>query len=167
MISEFMKQAAERDYSRHWQTPGTYPAIMQAPKGPARSNGRISPAENYLRCIENRSPEWMPLYQWDANIIWPDAIEEHPVPEADGPDWWGTEWVNAGGSMSVKPGTRVLSDFACWKEELQWPDLSCVDFAADGRSCRGIWTPSAYIYTKAPRAFLSGSTSCCPLRRRW
>ena len=154
MASEFMKQAAERDYSRSWQTPGTYPAILQAPKAPARTNGEISTAENYLRCIKNESPLWMPLYQWDASIIWPDAIEEHPVPEADGYDWWGTEWVTAGGSMSVRPGTRVISDFACWKEELEWPDLSVVDFETDGRKIAATLDPERiHIYESTEGLF--------------
>ncbi len=154
MISKFMEQAATRDYSRSWQFPNTYPAMLQAPKAPTRTNGEISTKDNYIRCIKNEGPLWMPLYQWDANIVWPDAIEEHPVPEMDGYDWWGTEWKDAGGSMSVKPGTRVISDFAEWKNELIWPDLSLVDFKTDGEKLQASLDPNrVHIYESTEGLF--------------
>lgn len=132
-IGRFMKRAAERDYSKFWQSEGSFPWIAQMARPP------ISPRvcgvrENYIRCVKGEKPYWMPAYFYECNIIWPDAMEEHPVPEVDGYDWWGVYWtmVETAGGMITKPGTRTISDFARWKEELEWPDLSVVDFKADG-----------------------------------
>ncbi|WP_296558671.1 hypothetical protein [uncultured Acetobacterium sp.] len=35
--------------------------------------------------------------------------------------------------MITKPDTRAILDFSCWKEDLNWPDLSLVDFKTDGQ----------------------------------
>ena len=60
----------------------------------------------------------MPVYMIKSNIVWLDAMEEHPVPEVDGYDWWGVNWgmVESVGGMITKPGTRTISDFPNWKE---------------------------------------------------
>ncbi len=132
-IGKFMQTAANRDYSKSWQGVGTFPWLAQQPKPPI--TGRpISVRENYLRCVKGEKPYWMPAYWTESNTIWPDAMEEHPVPEVDGYDWWGVDWfmVETAGGMITKPGTRVISDFANWKNEVEWPDLSLVDFKADG-----------------------------------
>ena len=141
-MGKFMQQAANRDYSKYWQDPKTFPAIFQVKKPPI--TGRpISVLDNYLRCVKGEHPLWMPVYGWESDIIWPDTIEEHPVPEKNGYDWWGTEWQEGGeiGGMCVSSGTRVISDFCAWKEELEWPDLSLVDFAADGRKLSANFDP--------------------------
>ncbi|SFB32760.1 Uroporphyrinogen decarboxylase (URO-D) [Acetitomaculum ruminis DSM 5522] len=132
-MGKFMETAAHRDYSKWWQKEGTWPAMFQMAKPPI--TGRpYSVKENYIRCVKGEEPYWMPAYFTESNIIWPDAMEEHPVPEEDGYDWWGVNWqmVDSVGGMITKPGTRTISDFANWKEELEWPDLSLVDFKADG-----------------------------------
>ena len=132
-MGKFMEQAAHRDYSISWQDPATFPAIFQVKKEPI--TGRpISVKENYIRCLKGEKPMWMPVYAFESDTIWPDAIEEHPVPEHNGYDWWGAEWQDGGdiGGMCVRNGTRVLSEFRKWKEELEWPELDRVDFAADG-----------------------------------
>ena len=144
----FMKQAAERDYSKSWQAPGTFPWMFQQPKEPI--TGRpYSVRENYIRCVKGEKPYWMPAYSYESNIVWPDAIEEHPVPEVDGYDWWGVYWtmVESAGGMITKPGTRTISDFANWKEELEWPDVSLVDFEADGKKIQKLLDPDRpHIY---------------------
>ena len=133
-IGRFMQQASTRDYSRWWAQPGTFPWMFQQAKPPLEPR-IIGVRENYERCVRGREPYWMPAYGFESNIIWPDTIEEHPVPEVDGYDWWGVNWVMAevAGGMITKPGTRTFSEFARWKEELEWPDISQVDFEADGK----------------------------------
>lgn len=91
----------------------------------------------------------MPAYMTESNTVWPDAMEEHPVPEVDGYDWWGVYWtmVKDVGGMITKPGTRTISDFANWKEELEWPDLSVVDFKTDGEKLQKMMDPDrVHIY---------------------
>lgn len=148
MAGKFMQQAANRDYSKWWQGDGTWPQMFQQPKPPI--TGRpYSVLENYKRCVLGEQPYWMPLYMAETNTVWPDAMEEHPVPEVNGFDWWGVNWVmeEGIGGMITKPGTRTISEFANWKEELEWPDLSVVDFAADGKKISSAYDPDrAHIY---------------------
>lgn len=143
-----MRQASTRDYSQWWQGKGTFPWMMQLPKPPMEKRV-ISVRDNYIRCVKGEKPYWMPAYFMESHIIWPDAIEEHPVPEVDGYDWWGVYWVNAevAGGMITKPGTRTFSEFSKWKEELEWPDISQVDFEADGKKIAANLDPDrAHIY---------------------
>ena len=164
MAGKFMQQAANRDYSKWWQKEGTWPWIFQQPKPPI--TGRPYPVyENYNRVMRGEQPYWMPAYMDEINIIWPDAMEEHPVPEINGPDWWGVEWfmetrING---MMVKPDTRTISDFANWKEELEWPDLSVVDFETDGKKIAASLDPDEPMFTSVLKVCSSVSTSSSPL----
>lgn len=141
-IGKFMQQAATRDYSKSWQLEGTFPWMFQQAMPPIEGRP-YSIRENYIRCVKGEQPYWMPSYMTERNIVWPDAIEEHPVPEVNGYDWWGVDWfmVESAGGMITKPGTRVISDFANWKEEVEWPDLSLVDFKADGEKLQKLMDP--------------------------
>ena len=148
MVSKFMQTAANRDYSKHWQAEGSFPWIFQQPKPPIEKRP-ISVRENYIRCVTGEEPYWMPAYFYESNTVWPDAMEEHPVPEVDGYDWWGVDWFMVEGinGMITRPGTRTISDFAKWKEELAWPDLSVVDFKADGEKLQKALDPDRpHIY---------------------
>lgn len=147
-MGKFMEIAANRDYSKHWQLEGTFPWMMQQKKEPMEKRV-ISVKDNYIRCVKGEKPFWMPVYFHESNIIWPDAMEEHPVPELDGYDWWGVYWqmVESAGGMITKPGTRTISDFSKWQDEVEWPDLTRVDFAADGQKIKKNLDPErAHIY---------------------
>ncbi len=151
----FIDQAANRDYSKHWTVPGTYPAMMQAqqPEIPKRV---CSVVDNYIRCVKGNKPFWMPCAEYEINTVWPDAVEEHPVPEVDGYDWFGVEWVMVEqvGGMMPRPGTRTLSEFANWKEELEMPDLDRVDFETDGKKIASTLDPErAHIFECCEGAF--------------
>ena len=130
------------------QRPGTYPWLAQQKKDPILGRP-ISVRENYIRVATGQKPVWMPAYGFESNTCWPDVIEEHPVPEEDGKDWWGVEWIMQEdiGGMMVKPFTRTLSEFSKWKEELKWPDLDSVDFASDGEKISSRFDPDRpHIY---------------------
>ncbi len=147
-VGQFMKRAAERDYSKPWAAQGTFPWIFQQPKPPIEGRPH-SVCENYIRCVKGEQPWWMPAYSVESNIIWPDTMEEHPVPEFDGFDWWGVDWVmvEAAGGMITRPGSWIITDFARWKEQVEWPDLSVVDFAADGKKIQAALDPDRpHIY---------------------
>ena len=76
-MGRFMQRAANRDYSKEWQAPGSLPWLMQRPKEPIEKRV-ISARDNYIRCVKGNKPYWMPAYFYESDI-WPDAIEEHPV----------------------------------------------------------------------------------------
>ena len=148
MAGKFMERAANRDYSKRWALENSYPWNAQMGRPPILGRP-YSVRENYIRCVTGNKPYWMPAYGMETDTIWPDAIEEHPVPEVDGYDWFGVDWVwvEVAGGMMPRPGTRTISDFANWKEEIQWPDLSVVDFETDGRKISSWLDPDkAHIF---------------------
>ncbi|MCF0121105.1 MAG: methyltransferase, partial [Oscillospiraceae bacterium] len=122
--------------------PGSFSWMCQQPIQPI--TGRpVTAKENLKRVYDGEVPYWMPVWMNDFQCIWPDVILEHPLYEADGKDWFGAEWVwveQVGGSM-VKPGTRLLSEFLKWREEMKFPDLSKVDFAGDSAYQKEIYDP--------------------------
>ncbi len=150
-----MQRAASRDYSRHWSIEGTFPWFIQQSK-PEIQNREISVRENYLRCVKGEKPYWMPAYFYESDTVWPDAIEEHPVPEVDGFDWWGVDWlmVDDINGMITKPGTRTISEFSKWKDELQWPEILRVDFESDGKKMQRNLDPDRpHIYESVEGIF--------------
>jgi len=120
------------NYPPSRQPVGSFPYRMQqAP----RSLGQrpITAKENQRRLYTGQKPMWMPVWLVDSQYCWPDVVEEHPMYELDGVDWWGTEWVrdDAIGGMMVKPGTRVITDFEKWREQVKFPDLDKVNWEED------------------------------------
>jgi hypothetical protein len=138
---------AEKEYV--WkQNPGTFPWFLQQAKEPLPKR-EISYAENYRRTVVGETPMWMPVSGMETDTCWPDVIEEHPVPEVDGFDYWGVEWqmVDMVGGMITKPGTRVIKDFSTWREDVKWPDLEALDWAYDGEKISSRFDPErAHIF---------------------
>ena len=56
---KFMQTAANRDYAKSWQAPGSFPWILQQPKDPIKGRP-YSVRENYIRCVKGEKPYWMP-----------------------------------------------------------------------------------------------------------
>ncbi|NLW71119.1 MAG: methyltransferase [Eubacteriaceae bacterium] len=142
---------AEKEYV--WkQKPGTFPFMLQMPKPPLEGYRPIPTAENYARAVTGNKPKWMPISGMDTNTIWPDVIEEHPVPEVDGFDYWGVDWVmvESIGGMITRPGTRTFSAIENWKEEVVWPDTEYfdkIDWAYDGEKIASRMDPErAHVY---------------------
>lgn len=104
------------------------------PPFPTRKfNTPITPKENVLRIYRGEKPLWLPTIQNDINFIQPDVMADAHARNYGGTDWFGIEWEyeEQSAAAMVKPGTRRLSDLENWEEELIWPDLSAVDWAAD------------------------------------
>jgi len=138
---------AQKEYV--WkQLPGTFPWMFQQSKEPI--TGRpMSVRDNYVNVATGKKPMWLPAYSFESNICWPDVVEEHPVPETDGFDYWGVEWqmVDVAGGMITRPGTRVIKDFSTWREDVKWPDLDSIDWAYDGEKISSRFDPDrAHIY---------------------
>lgn len=93
----------------------------------------ITPKENFARMMRNEKPMWIPSYYVDFNFIQPLIMDDARARWQGGKDWFGIEWqyeplTNAG---MVKPGTRRLSDITKWEEELEFQDLSLIDWESD------------------------------------
>ncbi|MBR3276521.1 MAG: methyltransferase [Eubacterium sp.] len=148
MAGQYMQRAATRDYTKWWQKERTFPWFCQQVKPPLGDRpGNV--VDNYLRCVYGKQPFWMPAYGWEYNTVWPDAMEECAVPEVEGYDWWGVLWTNSSANtgMITKPGTRAIKDFENWKEEVEVPDLSVVDFETDGKKIQTVQDPDrVHIY---------------------
>ena len=116
---------------------GVYPAVpgpYGMPSFPARRfNTPITAKENFQRIKEGKKPLWMLNMPTDFNVIQPEIMPDAYARNHGGIDWFGIEWqyepLTAAGM--VKPGTRRLSDITKWEEELVWPDLNAIDWAAD------------------------------------
>lgn len=116
---------------------GTFPAVpgpYGMPTFPTRKfNTPITPMENFERIKQGKKPLWLPNLPTDFNVIQPEIMPDAYARNHGGIDWFGIDWqyepLTAAGM--VRPGTRRLSDITNWEEELVWPDLSAIDWAAD------------------------------------
>jgi hypothetical protein len=112
---------------------GSMPWLLQQPPPPLVGDRPATAKENLRRVFAGEKPFWMPVWNVDCQNVYPDVVWEHPPYDEDGLDWFGTDWVMvevAGGQMP-RTGTRVISDFRKWKEEVKFPDLSKADWAGD------------------------------------
>ena len=98
-----------------------------------RYNYPITPKENMIRMLEGKKPLWVPNQTLDNNAIQPLVMPDARARNFGGIDWFGIEWEYEPLSKAamVKPGTRRLSDITKWREELDWPDLSAIDWQKD------------------------------------
>lgn len=98
-----------------------------------RYNYPITPKENMIRMLEGKKPLWVPNQTLDNNAIQPLVMPDARARNFGGIDWFGIEWEYEPLSKAamVKPGTRRLSDITRWREELDWPDLSAIDWQKD------------------------------------
>ena len=98
-----------------------------------RYNYPITPKENMIRMLEGKKPLWVPNQTLDNTAIQPLVMPDARARNFGGIDWFGIEWEYEPLSKAamVKPGTRRLSDITKWREELDWPDLSAIDWQKD------------------------------------
>lgn len=83
-----------------------------------------------LEVYRHKNIGYIPCFFTDFDRCKPALINERPA--ESGLDWFGVEWewVPAVKAPMVKPGTKRLSDITRWREELVFPDLQGVDWAA-------------------------------------
>ena len=115
------------------QKPGSVPWLLQQLPPALVGDRPVTPKENLRRVFAGEKPFWIPIWNVDSQNVYPDLVWEHPPFDEDGLDWFGTEWVMvevAGGQMP-RPGTRVISDFRKWKEEVKFPKLGEIDWEGD------------------------------------
>ena len=116
------------------QRPGTFPYMVQQPPRPLYPEDRpVTPRENYLRVLRGELPYWMPVWLTDTQYCWPDVMQEHSLWESDGLDWWGQQWVwePTSHGLMPKPGSKVITDMAHWRDQVRVPDFAEVDWESD------------------------------------
>lgn len=86
--------------------------------------------EQLLGVYQHKNIGYVPCFFTDFDYSQPAIINERP--QGSGTDWFGVEWefVPAVMAPMVKPGTQRLSDITKWREEVVFPDLDAIDWAA-------------------------------------
>ena len=83
------------------------------------------------------------------NAIQPLVMPDAKARNFGGTDWFGIEWEyepNTKAAM-VKPGTQRLSAITKWREELEFPDLSAIDWKKDyEENYKGRIAPDRFSY---------------------
>lgn len=121
------------------QVVGTYPKYPMPYGAPGaemkKYNTPITPKENFARILNHEKPLWIPSYYADFNFIQPRIMPDAQARWKGGKDWFGIEWEYepVTDSSMVKPGTRRLADISDWKEKLEFPNLSEIDWKKDFR----------------------------------
>lgn len=92
----------------------------------------ITEKENALR-VYNRTqaPEWIPVSPDSHLIVIPSVVRERPVRGADGPDWFGCNWVWDSDCLGFAPDVRnppLLDDISRWREVVKFPNLDAIDW---------------------------------------
>jgi len=106
-----------------------------------RLNTPITAKENYNLLFSHQDPAWMPCMYEQGSINpkdFPDNVARAFVAEAlkadvkGGKDWFGVDWEYiemVGGSM-VPPGNPKVKDLENWEDDIVFPDLDKIDWAA-------------------------------------
>ena len=82
--------------------------------------------ENYLTAAKGGKPEHVPLFPMDANVFRP-AFWKERSPET-GTDFCNVKYVkNDLGEMPM-PGWKAMKNITCWRETVNFPDLSRFDW---------------------------------------
>ena len=86
--------------------------------------------ENLLRAMRHDAPGWVPDGMEGVIRLCPPVVER---PDRAGVDAFGVEWAyepDAEGGTFPLPGGHVITDLACWREQLTLPDVSAFDWSA-------------------------------------
>ncbi|MCR3922698.1 MAG: veratrol--corrinoid protein metyltransferase [Firmicutes bacterium] len=94
--------------------------------------------ENYLMLLRGEQPEWVPRFTFGGppgakipnQMVEPPLLSEYRL-TGGGKDVWGVEFVatkETGGAMLPKPGQFILKDIKKWRDVIQAPDISGVDW---------------------------------------
>ena len=98
----------------------------------------LTPRENALRALEHKVPDRIVDLIHDANMLATYVLAERApaVPGrpfgSDGVDWFGVHWryEESSNAPMVDPDyPPLMTDISEWRERVQFPDLSKVDFA--------------------------------------
>ena len=91
-------------------------------------------AENLRAVLDGGKAEYTPCYYGNVSVMTSSAIHNKPqMGSKGGKDWWGVEWVLDDVNQSFSPAVGiepVLKDVINWKNELVFPQIDDIDWAA-------------------------------------
>lgn len=92
----------------------------------------ISERENFMKMIRKEQPDYVAHQPSLLQMIIPSAIQDRAPGCGTGYDWFGVHWTEDPDMpmMPVATANRkpVLEDICDWREVIQWPDLSKIDW---------------------------------------
>lgn len=87
----------------------------------------LSPKENYLIAARGGKPERVPSFVEDTNVlenfIWGPDPKTHI-------DWYGVKWLAEVDGIMPDVHHVAMTDITQWRDIVQWPDLTAVDWEA-------------------------------------
>ena len=112
----------------------------------------LTPKENYIKVLNHQVPDWIPKVRQDeVNYIPVEIAERAPgdgsieqVLGGTGFDWFGVHWVF---QPHVRAATvsheypPILTDIRKWKEDVKFPDMEAIDWAAAAERDKDVFDP--------------------------
>lgn len=94
----------------------------------------ISPKENLMLALNHQKPKWMPNIYSDSQMLISKAMREKaPNALSHEYDWFGTHYVFSSIESSSTPEPGMFDEISEWRDNVQWPDLDAIDWAADAK----------------------------------
>ena len=89
--------------------------------------GEVDEKENYLKVIRGEEPDWVPLYFDACDWVFTGFMLDYVNKERKF-DIFNVEWeINDAGKMP-KPDRKLLEDVTKWREFVNFPDTSKIDW---------------------------------------
>ena len=97
--------------------------------------------EQLLEVYAHKNIGYVPNFFADIKCTKPPTMNERYEGIEGGKDWFGVEWqfVPEAGAPMVKPGTQVITDITKWREQVIFPDLEAIDWAAAAAAETASW----------------------------
>jgi uroporphyrinogen-III decarboxylase len=101
----------------------------------------ISIKDNFMRVMRGEMPEYVPRYRmWGVRPA-PLAAGK-PGPDGKYKDVFGVEYTMVPGTGPIQtPNKYLFEDITKWRDYVKLPDLSGIDWAAEGKKAKDGWNP--------------------------
>lgn len=101
----------------------------------------LSYKENMLLVLQHKEPEYMPMID-DFNNGFSSVVRETGNDRTKpGQDWFGQYWTFEPtiGGFNPTPDVHLITDITKWKEQMPFPDLDAIDWAAAAEKDTANW----------------------------
>ena len=127
------------------------PGMFGRPVAPLpKFSSPITPKENALMVLRDKvKPLWIPNQMQDFNLIQPMVMKDAKARVEGGLDWFGVEWIaqpELGSSMVDHTKGCRLKSIADWEKEIEWPNLSEVDWESNAAYLKTFYDKDRLTY---------------------